>query len=89
MAHFAKIDENNIVVEVIVVHNDVLLDDNGVEQESLGVSFCSELLGGNWVQTSYNGNFRALYAMAGMTYDESNDVFVAAPESEDSVAANP
>tara|TARA_R110000796_G_scaffold120824_1_gene234989 strand:- start:123 stop:392 length:270 start_codon:yes stop_codon:yes gene_type:complete len=88
MAHFAKIDENNIVVEVIVVHNNVLLDDDGVEQESLGASFCSDLLGGNWVQTSYNGNFRALFAGAGMTYDESNDCFVAAPESEDSVAAN-
>jgi len=89
MAHFAEIDEKNIVIRVIVVHNSVLLDDNGVEQESLGVSFCSDLLGGNWVQTSYNGNFRALFARASMTYDESNDVFVAAPESEDSVAANP
>lgn len=76
MAHFAKIDENNIVAEVIVVHNDVLLDDNGVEQESLGSSFCSDLLGGNWVQTSYNGNIRKNFAGGGFTYDSVRDAFI-------------
>jgi|TARA_R110000751_G_scaffold80280_1_gene162109 hypothetical protein len=83
MAHFANIDENNIVVQVIVVHNDVLLDEDGVEQESLGASFCSNLLshlGGSWVQTSYNNTFRGIFAGSGMTYDESNDIFVAGPE---------
>ena len=76
MAHFAKIDENSIVAGIIVVHNNVLLDDNGVEQESLGDLFCSDLLGGNWVQTSYNRNIRKNYAGIGYTYDEERDAFI-------------
>ena len=76
MAHFAKIDENSIVAGIIVVHNNVLLDDNGVEQESLGALFCSDLLGGNWVQTSYNRNIRKNYAGIGYTYDEERDAFI-------------
>ena len=77
MAHFAKI-ENGIVREVIVVNNEVLLDSNGVEQESIGVAFCQSLFGAdtNWVQTSYNGNFRGRYAGTGMTYDPIKDEFV-------------
>ena len=51
MAHFAQID-NNIVTNVIVVDNQVLLDDQGVEQESLGAQFCQDLMGGTWIQTS-------------------------------------
>lgn len=74
MAHFARI-ENNIVREVIVVNNDVLLDENGVEQEALGAQFCADTFGGEWKQTSYNGNFRGVYAGAGMIYDPVNDVF--------------
>ena len=54
MAHFAQIDENNIVQQVIVVHNNELLDENGYEKESKGIQFCESLLGGFWVQTSYN-----------------------------------
>ena len=57
MAHFAQIDENNIVTQVIVVHNNELLD-NGIEVEAKGIAFCQSLFGGNWVQTSYNANFR-------------------------------
>jgi hypothetical protein len=76
MAHFAKIGENNIVDEVIVVHNNVLLDDNDVEQESLGASFCFDLLGGNWVQTSYNRNIRKHFAGKGFTFDEERDAFI-------------
>ena len=74
MAHFARL-ENNIVREVIVVNNEVLLDENGVEQEALGAQFCADTFGGEWKQTSYNGNFRGRYAGAGMTYDPVNDVF--------------
>lgn len=82
MAHFARI-ENNTVTQVIVVNNEVLLDSEGVEQESLGVAFCKELFGGKWVQTSYNGNFRGKYAGLGDTYDEVKDVFVSLkPEGE-------
>ena len=71
MAHFAKI-ENNTVAQVIVINNEVLLDANGVEQESIGSEFCQDLFGGEWVQTSYNGNFRGKYAGIGDTWDGTN-----------------
>jgi len=76
MAHFAKIGENNIVEQVIVVHNNELLDSNGNENEQKGIDFCRNLLGGTWVQTSYNGNFRKNYAGEGYTYDSDKDVFI-------------
>ena len=57
MAHFAQLD-NNVVTQVIVVHNNELLDENGLESESKGIAFCTSLLGGSWVQTSYNGNIQ-------------------------------
>jgi hypothetical protein len=75
MAHFAKI-EDGVVREVIVVNNEVLLDEHGVEQETLGVAFCEELFGGTWIQTSYNANFRNKYAGLGDIYDADNNVFV-------------
>ncbi len=74
MAHFAKI-ENGIVTQVIVVHNNELLI-NGVENEQKGKDFCNSLFGGNWVQTSYNNNFRKQYAGTGYTYDSVADIFV-------------
>jgi hypothetical protein len=79
MAHFAKIDENNVVLEVIVVHNNELIDETGNENESKGVAFCKSLFGWNtnWVQTSYNGNIRKNYAGIGYTYDASRDAFIA------------
>jgi len=78
MAHFAKLNENNIVEQVIVVSNNELLDENGVEQESLGVAFCQSLFGSDtiWKQTSYNNNFRFRYAGIGYTYDSSLDAFI-------------
>ena len=77
MAHFAKLDENNIVIEVVVVNNNVLLKTDGTESEYKGKVFLDGLLGNaTWVQTSYNGNFRARYAGLGMSYDETNDVFL-------------
>jgi hypothetical protein len=76
MAHFAQLDENNIVTQVIVVSNNELLDENGVEQESKGIAFCQSLLGGNWKQTSYNGNMRKNYAGIGFTYDATRDAFI-------------
>lgn len=76
MAHFAELDENNIVLRVTVVSNADLLDENGNEVEALGVAVCEQQLGGRWVQTSYNGNFRKKYAAAGDRYDEAADVFV-------------
>ena len=83
MAHFAKLDENNIVVEVIAVANKELLD-NGVESEAKGIEFCKSLFGGNWIQTSYNGNIRYNYAGIGFKYDATKDAFIS-PEPEDSL----
>lgn len=76
MAHFAELDENNVVKQVIVVHNNELLD-NGVESEAKGIQFCQSLFGGNWIQTSYNGNIRKNYAGIGFTYDQARDAFIA------------
>jgi len=76
MAHFAKIGLNNVVQQVIVVHNNELLDENGVEQESRGQKFCQNLLGSEWVQTSYNSSFRKNFAGVGFTYDFDRNAFV-------------
>ena len=78
MAHFAQVDENNVVTQVIVVANNELLLD-GVENETKGIEFCKSLLGENtrWVQTSYNGNIRKNYAGIGYTYDPVADHFFA------------
>jgi len=78
MAHFAQLDENNVVTQVIVVANDELLLD-GVESETKGIIFCKSLLGEDtrWVQTSYNGNIRKNYAGIGFTYDATRNAFIA------------
>lgn len=76
MAHFARIDENNIVTQVIVVDNKDTADANGVEKEYIGAAFCERLFGGTWKQTSYNGNFRKHYAGIGYKYDAGLDAFV-------------
>jgi hypothetical protein len=78
MAHFAELDENNIVKQVIVVANEELLLD-GVETEARGVIFCKSLFGEDtkWKQTSYNGNIRKNYAGIGYDYDASRDAFIA------------
>ena len=70
MAHFAQLDSNNVVTQVIVVSNDDTSDNNGTEVESIGVAFCQKLLGAetNWKQTSYNSNMRGNYAGIGYTY---------------------
>ena len=88
MAHFAKLDANKVVEQVIVVSNDDIQDNSGTEVESIGVAFCQKLLGAstNWKQTSYNHKFRGNYAGIGMTYAEnvrtlgvaSTDVFLTA-----------
>ena len=69
MAHFAEIDNNNTVVRVVVVDN---------AQEHRGQEFLADDLGlgGTWVQTSYNDNFRKQYAGVGFTYDSVADVFI-------------
>ena len=74
MAYFAKLNDSNIVEQIIVVHNNELLV-NGVEVESKGISFCQTLFGGNWKQTS--NNIRKNYAGVGDTYDAARDAFIA------------
>lgn len=80
MAHFAELDENNNVINVVVVHNDVLLNADGLEEEQLGKDFLFGLFpGARFVQTSVNNSFRKQYAFAGSTYDAVNDIFVLKP----------
>ena len=76
MAHFAELNENNVVKRVFVVDNNELLDENGNELEQKGIDFFFKLFGGRWVQTSYNSNFRKQYASPGYTYDASKDIFI-------------
>jgi hypothetical protein len=76
MAHFAKLDENNNVVNVVSVSNDILIV-NGVESEQAGIDFLTELYGYSlWKQTSYNKNFRKNYAGVGHKYDPDFDAFI-------------
>ena len=77
MAHFAKLDDHNIVTQVIVVANSDTADATGVEKEYIGQAFCERLFGGRWIQTSYNRNFRKNYAGIGYRYHEDIDAFVA------------
>lgn len=78
MAHFAQLDENNVVTQVLVVTNDVIMDSNGQEQESLGIEYLRNLFGNdtNWKQTSYNSKFRKQYAGIGYTYYTDLDMFI-------------
>lgn len=77
MAHFAQLDKDNRVIQVIVVSNDNVYLPDGSESEEVGVAFCRSLLGEdtNWVQTSYNGNFRGKYAGIGDKYNPTKDEF--------------
>jgi hypothetical protein len=69
MAHFAKINQNNIVEQIIVIDN---------SYEHIGQEYINNELGldGEWIQTSYNNNFRKQYAGIGYTYDRVKDIFV-------------
>jgi hypothetical protein len=67
MAHFAELDNDNVVKRVIVVSND---------KEAEGETYCHDLLGGDWKQTSYNNNIRKNYAAIGYTYDAAKDAFI-------------
>ena len=76
MAHFAKI-ENNVVTQVIVIGNDDIKNLDFPESEKLGQEYISSIgLQGEWIQTSYNGNFRKNFAGAEYTYDRKKDVFI-------------
>jgi hypothetical protein len=78
MAHFAKLGIDNVVIEVLALHNNEMLDENGVEQEINGLKFLRELTGHyNWVQTSFSASFRKNFAGQGYTYDKQLDAFIA------------
>ena len=78
MAHFAKLDETNNVIGVHVLNNEVITDNDGNEQEQVGIDFLTQHNGGvGWYkQTSYNGTFRKNYAGVGYTYDPTRDAFI-------------
>ena len=76
MAHFAELDENNKVKQVVVVSNNELMDESGNESEQKGIDFCVNLFGGRWIQTSYNGNIRKNYASIDSLYDPIKNVFI-------------
>lgn len=77
MATFAKIGLNSKVIESLSVHNDVLKDANGMEQEALGIDFLTKLTGwAIWRQSSYNNNMRKNHAGIGFSYDEERDAFI-------------
>lgn len=76
MAHFAQIDENGTVVQVIVVNNFDCVNAEGVEDEAVGAAFCNSLIPGTWVQTSYNGKTRKNFAAVGGTYDATRNAFI-------------
>jgi hypothetical protein len=86
MANFAKIGLNNKVTEVLSVHNNELLDSEGVEQEVNGIDFLTKLTGwAIWKQTSYNNNIRKNYAGIGFTYDDDRDAFIPPKPSADAI----
>lgn len=78
MAHFVKLDDNNIVLDVNVVNNQTIEDLPFPDSEPVGVAFLIEWSGGytNWKQTSYNASFRKNYAGIGYTYDDVLDAFI-------------
>ena len=80
MAHFAKLDENNVVTDITVIKNQVILDANGNESEELGNEFLNSIgMTGTWVQCSYNASFRGMYPHPGCWFDEDNDRFIRSP----------
>jgi hypothetical protein len=76
MAHFVQMN-GNTCGQVIVVNNEVLENKPFPESEPIGIAFCKSIYGVNteWLQTSYNSNFRGRYASYGMIYDSELDIF--------------
>lgn len=78
MAHFARVNNDWVVEEVIVVNNDILLNEQGIECDWLGEQFCQSLYGSHtkWIQTSYNGNKYKNFAGIGFTFDPFRNAFI-------------
>lgn len=90
MGHFARINEDNIVTDVIVIDNGAMQNLNFPESEEFGNAFIRDFLqlGGIWKQTSYNSNFRKNYAAVGMIYDDVRDAFYRPNPPEEGLAFN-
>lgn len=90
MAHFAKVSPQGIVEEVVVISNDDLLDENGIEQEQLGTAICQRIFGaGTWVQTSFNENLNGEFAQPGFIYSAEHHVFRSPEQPYPSWFVNP
>ena len=78
MAYFAQLDQNNFVTQVIAVNNETIDYLPFPDSEPVGVAFCESLYGADtiWKQTSYNNNFRGVYAGIGYSYDPVQDIFL-------------
>jgi len=77
MAHFAELDDTDHVFRIIVISNDDILNEDGIEDEQIGLVLCEQIAGpGRWVQTSYNNNFRKQFGQIGFYYDAEADVFI-------------
>lgn len=81
MAHFARLDHNNIVINVVKINDSDCLDSQGQESEQVGIEFLRSLFGSDtqWLQTSYNNNIRKNYACIGYYYDSELDAFISPP----------
>ncbi len=80
MAHYARVNSDNIVIYVTPVSNEIITDSNDTEQDELALSHLyesvPESIGDRWIKTSYNNNFRKNYASIGYSYDENLDAFI-------------
>lgn len=92
MAHYARLDQNNIVTWVTPIDNNIITDENGIEQDFLAIQYIHNTIPGSenytWKKTSYNGNFRGNYAGIGFHYNESLDAFIP-PQDYPSWSLNP
>jgi hypothetical protein len=76
MAHFALLNNDNIVIDIIAIDNKDILNSDGIENEKIGIDFCNSLIPGKWLQTSYSRKFRKNFATIGMIYDQKRDAFI-------------
>ncbi len=89
MAHFAKLNEENVVTDIAVVKNEVILNGEGSESEEIGNEFLNSIgMTGTWVQCSYNASFRGMYPYPGCWFDATNDMFIASASPFPSWALN-
>ena len=78
MAHFARVNSDWVVQQVVVVNNSILLNEQGLECDWLGEQFCQQLYGAHtkWIQTSCNGNKYKNFAGIGYTFDPHQNAFI-------------